>query len=56
LIWVGTDLEHLKVESSSWFKINLEQRHTHFMKASVEISSSDTTAENPLNALEIAAT
>ena len=26
------------------------------MKASVEISSSDTTAENPLNALEIAAT
>jgi len=48
---------HLKVESSSRFKMNLEQRQrkiTRFMKASVEISSSDTTAENPLNALKIA--
>ena len=51
------EYRHLKVESSSWFKMNLEQHQrkiTRFMKASVEISSSDTTAENPLNALEIA--
>ena len=49
------EYRHLKVESSLWLKMNLEQRQrktTLFMKASVEISSSDTTAEIPLNALE----
>ena len=50
------EYRYLKVESSSWFKLNFEQRQrkiNRLMKASVEISSSDTTTENPLHALEI---
>ena len=50
------DYRYLQVESSTWFKMTLDQHQRNiscFMKAAVEVSSNKCSAENPLSMLQI---